>query len=114
MKMLSASSRPRWVRALLIANAVCPLGRILSLAAERRRPRLGTTAGRMNMRTLILACAAILAVQAAPGLAQQKPITRADALKVIDAKFAASDANHDGFLSKTEIAAAEQREVQDA
>ena len=66
------------------------------------------------MRTLIFACATVLVAQAAPGLAQQKSITRADALKVIDAKFAASDSNHDGFLSKTEIAAAEQREVQDA
>ena len=45
--------------------------------------------------------------QAAP-----KPVARADLVKTLDANFAAADTNHDGFLSKSEIDAAETKALQ--
>ena len=66
------------------------------------------------MRTLYLASALALLAAGSAATAQQKSITRADAIKATDTKFAATDTNHDGFLSKAEINAEEQREVQRA
>ena len=66
------------------------------------------------MRSLILASAAVAVALPSAAAAQQKSVTRAEAMKNIDTKFAASDTNHDGFLSKAEIGAEEQREVQRA
>ena len=41
-----------------------------------------------------------------------KPVARADVIKTLDANFAAADTNHDGFLSKSEIDAAEAKALQ--
>lgn len=47
--------------------------------------------------------------QSAPA---QKPIARADFIKTIDTRFSAMDANHDGVVTKAELAAEQQRELQ--
>jgi Ca2+-binding EF-hand superfamily protein len=41
-----------------------------------------------------------------------KPVSRADFVKTVDNRFNAIDTNHDGFLSKQEMAAEEQRAIQ--
>jgi len=66
-------------------------------------------------RLLIVSCAGILAI-GTPALAQQagKPIARADFIKNLDTKFNGIDTNHDGRVSRDEIAAAQQRDLQAA
>ena len=59
-------------------------------------------------RLLILA---VLAATAVPAVAQQKPLSRGDYQKTIDNHFNGADANHDGFLSKAELDAQRQREM---
>ena len=65
------------------------------------------------MKCVILASAALTLASA--GLAQTKPaaaakpIAKADYLKSIDTRFGNIDANHDGFLTSAELAAAEVR-----
>jgi Ca2+-binding EF-hand superfamily protein len=46
--------------------------------------------------------------------AQPKPVPRADFVKALDSRFNAIDANHDGRISKEELAAQQQRELQQA
>ncbi len=41
-----------------------------------------------------------------------KPVARADLIKSLETSFAAADTNHDGFLSKSEIDAAEAKTLQ--
>ena len=64
-------------------------------------------------RFQIIACAA-LALGASASAQQARPISRADYLKVIDSHFTGADTNHDGFLSKAEVAAQMQRDIENA
>jgi Ca2+-binding EF-hand superfamily protein len=68
------------------------------------------------MRLLLPAFATVAIGIAAPVQAQQpaKPVSRADFIKTLDARFNAIDANHDGKISKDEMAAEQQRELQQA
>lgn len=61
-------------------------------------------------RLLILTLIAV----AVPAAAQQKSVSRADWIKTVDAHFAQLDANHDGILTKAELAAEQQRELAQA
>lgn len=66
------------------------------------------------MKTLVIAAAAVLPLTAsmAQGPQSPKPINRVDYVKTVDAHFNQIDANHDGKLSKEELAAELQREMQ--
>lgn len=66
------------------------------------------------MKTLVFAAAAVLPLTAsmAQGPQTPKPINRVDYVKAVDAHFNQIDANHDGKLSKEELAAELQRELQ--
>ena len=64
------------------------------------------------MRLLTLAAAATLLTSGGAALAQApKAVSRADFQKTLDAQFAAADANHDGSVTKAELAAELQREL---
>jgi Ca2+-binding EF-hand superfamily protein len=67
------------------------------------------------MTRLLLISAAALAI-ASPALAQNapKPISRSDFLKNVDARFNNVDTNHDGKVTREELAAAQQRDLQNA
>jgi len=62
-------------------------------------------------RLLILGLAAAAAV---PAAAQQKSVSRAEWTKTVDGHFAQLDTNHDGVLTKTELAVEQQRELAQA
>jgi Ca2+-binding EF-hand superfamily protein len=62
-------------------------------------------------RLLILGLVAALAV---PAAAQQKSVSRAEWAKTVDTHFAQLDANHDGVLTKAELATEQQRELAQA
>ena len=68
------------------------------------------------IRSLILlwAAPALVLGSAARGQAPAapKPVSRADFVKSVDTRFAAIDANHDGYLSKPELDAAQARLMQ--
>jgi Ca2+-binding EF-hand superfamily protein len=68
------------------------------------------------MKAVLLISGAALA--ATPVLAQPapapKPIARADYIKSIDARFAAMDLNHDGKISRDELVAQQQKDLQNA
>lgn len=71
------------------------------------------------MKAVLLISAAMLI--ATPALAQQataanppKPMAKADFVKALNAHFAQVDTNHDGKLSRDEIAAAQQHDVEAA
>jgi hypothetical protein len=67
---------------------------------------------RLNLASaalLLVAPSALFAQASAP-----KAVSRADFTKTIDNRFNAVDTNHDGSLSKAEIAAEQQRELQQA
>jgi hypothetical protein len=68
------------------------------------------------MRSLLLFPAASLLAFGSAAIGQGapagKPVSKADYMKIIDARFAAIDTNHDGVVSKAELAAAEQKLVQ--
>ena len=51
------------------------------------------------------------ALTGAAASAQIKPISRADYLKTVDGHFTGADTNHDGFISKAELVAQQQRDV---
>lgn len=57
---------------------------------------------------------ATLALGPAVSAQTAKPITRSEFLKIVDAKFDAADTNHDGVLTKQEIAAQQERDLQQA
>jgi Ca2+-binding EF-hand superfamily protein len=64
---------------------------------------------------LRLASAAALLAFAAPAFAQAnapKPVTRADYLKSLDARFAGIDTNRDGKVTRDELTAQQQRQLQ--
>jgi hypothetical protein len=58
-----------------------------------------------------LACAAIAFSAAATAQTAPKPVSRADYIKAIDARFNLVDTNHDGKLTRDEIVAQEQRDL---
>jgi Ca2+-binding EF-hand superfamily protein len=66
---------------------------------------------------LRFATAAALLTLASAGSAQApaaKSISRADYLKTVDARFARVDTNHDGSISRQEMVAQQQRDLQAA
>jgi hypothetical protein len=64
---------------------------------------------------LIAAAPAILLGSPANAQAQQqKPIPRADYVRTVDNRFNTIDANHDGKITKEELTAEQQRELQQA
>ena len=71
----------------------------------------------MNQRLILVSAAALLAsssvalAQTAPAAAP-KPITRAAYVKTVDSRFGAIDVNHDGIITKAELVAEQQRELQ--
>jgi hypothetical protein len=65
-------------------------------------------------RNLILASAGLALGSAGTAQNAPKPIPRAEYLKTVDGHFAAADANHDGFLSKPEMVAQLQRDLDTA
>lgn len=69
------------------------------------------------MRTILsLVCASLLSTTGSAALAQAapKPVSRADFVKTIDGRFNAIDTNHDGKITKDELSAQQQRELQQA
>ena len=69
------------------------------------------------MKSLLFVSAASLLATASPALVQAqaaapKNISRADYLKAIDSRFGAIDANHDGIVTKAELAAIEAQVAQ--
>lgn len=68
------------------------------------------------IKTPLLVAAAILPLSAAAAQAQQppKPISQTDYVKTVDGHFNQMDTNHDGKLTKEELAAELQREMQQA
>jgi len=68
------------------------------------------------IKTLFLATAAavlpLTAAAAAQAPQQPKPVNRTDYIKAVDAHFNQLDANHDGKVTKEELAAELQRELQ--
>ena len=64
---------------------------------------------------LLAAAVAVVPLSAgAQGLQQPKPVSRTDFVKSIDARFNQMDTNHDGKVTKDELAAELQREMQAA
>jgi Ca2+-binding EF-hand superfamily protein len=67
------------------------------------------------MRTIVIVATAsvILSSPLAAAQAQQqpKPMARADYIKNVDARFNSADANHDGKITKEEIAASLDRDI---
>lgn len=67
------------------------------------------------MRPITLAVAAALLSAGTPALAQaQKPLAKTDFIKNVDARFNAMDTNHDGVVTRAELAAELQRELNQA
>ena len=66
------------------------------------------------MRVPILAAvaAAGLAIPAGPLFAQSKPVTRTEFINNLNTRFSAMDSNHDGVVSAAELAAEQQKEMQ--
>src|SRR5206468_12759903 len=113
MKMLSASSLSRWVRFRIIRP---PFARLLATCHLRRGGSgLGWYAPRRGEMTVtrfhILACAATGLSAAASAQNAPKPVARADYIKVVDGHFNGADTNHDGFISRAELVAQQQRDL---
>ena len=71
----------------------------------------------MTTRLLLAPAVAMLALGSsaiAQTPAQPKPVARADYVRTLDSRFTTIDANHDGRISKEELAAQQQRELQQA
>jgi Skp family chaperone for outer membrane proteins len=68
------------------------------------------------MKLLLLACGTTLFASAAIAQAAPpaKPIPRSEYIKNVDNRFSTIDANHDGKITKEELAAEQQRELQQA
>ena len=66
----------------------------------------------MFRRIVLAGCMAALASTALAQANPPKPVARADFQKSVDNRFNAIDTNHDGFISKQEMAAEEQRALQ--
>jgi Ca2+-binding EF-hand superfamily protein len=71
----------------------------------------------MTTRLLLAPAVAVLALGSsaiAQAPAQPKPVARADYVKTLDSRFNGIDANHDGKITKEELTAQQQRELQQA
>jgi Ca2+-binding EF-hand superfamily protein len=71
----------------------------------------------MTTRLLLAPAVAMLALGSsaiAQAPAQPKPVARADYVKTLDNGFNGIDANHDGKITKEELTAQQQRELQQA
>src|SRR5438270_1734174 len=113
MKMLSASSLSRWVSFRVICP---PFARSFATChLQRGGTRLGlrqTCLGRLTVtRIEILACVAVALSSAAAAQNAPKPVARTDYLKVVDGHFNGADTNHDGFISRAELVAQQQRDL---
>jgi Ca2+-binding EF-hand superfamily protein len=90
----------------------------LSLAgsASKRRLTRDQWGDALVPKILSLVCASFLLTTGSAALAQAapKPVSRADFVKTIDGRFNALDTNHDGKVTKDELAAQQQRELQTA
>jgi Ca2+-binding EF-hand superfamily protein len=64
---------------------------------------------RFAIAASLLASGSAAFSQAAP-----KPVGRADYVKSLDTRFAATDLNHDGSIGRDEMVAAQQRDLQQA
>lgn len=65
--------------------------------------------------SLRFALAALSLMLASTGSAQApRPISRADYIKTLDTRFNRIDTNHDGFISRAEMVAQQQRDLQAA
>jgi Ca2+-binding EF-hand superfamily protein len=62
----------------------------------------------------ILACAGIAISAMASAQNAPKPVARADYIKAVDDHFNGADANHDGFISRAELVAQQQRDLEAA
>ena len=62
----------------------------------------------------ILACAGIAVSAVASAQNAPKPVTRADYVKAVDGRFNGADTNHDGFVSRAELLAQQQRDLEAA
>jgi Ca2+-binding EF-hand superfamily protein len=62
-------------------------------------------------RLQILACLGIALGTAAAAQNAPKPVSRADFIKTGDSQFSGADTNHDGFMSRAELAAQQQRDL---
>ena len=62
-------------------------------------------------RFQMLACFGVALSSVASAQDAPKPIPRSDYVKIVDTRFNNADTNHDGFLSKAEIVAQAQRDV---
>src|SRR5437764_4729905 len=116
MKMLSASSLSRWVSFRVICP---PFARLLATCHLRRRGSgLGWYAARRGEITVtrfqILACAAIAMSSSVTAQNAPQSLTRAALTAKLDENFKAVDTNHDGFLSASELQAAQGRDLQKA
>jgi hypothetical protein len=66
------------------------------------------------MKYLILALGATALSSAVSAQTAPKPITRADYINVLNQRFAAVDTNHDGFVSRDELAVQQQKDLAQA
>jgi Ca2+-binding EF-hand superfamily protein len=62
----------------------------------------------------ILACAGIVLGGTAVAQNAPKPVARADYIKTVDDHFNGADTNHDGFISRAELVAQQQRDLDGA
>jgi hypothetical protein len=65
-------------------------------------------------KCLILTLAAMTLSSAGAAQPAPKPIARADYINVLNSHFATMDTNHDGVVSRDEVAAQEQRDLAQA
>jgi Ca2+-binding EF-hand superfamily protein len=68
------------------------------------------------MKAFLLVSAAAMLATGSAASAQQptKPVSRADYLKNVDARFNAADTNHDGKISRDELVAAQAHDLAQA
>jgi hypothetical protein len=62
----------------------------------------------------MLACLGLALSSVASAQNAPKPITRSDYVKTVDTRFNSADTNHDGFVTKAEMVAQAQRDVEAA
>ena len=66
------------------------------------------------MRVLTFAATASLIAFGSAAFAQAKPVTRADFVNGLNARFSNMDTNHDGVVTSAELDAEQQKEMQQA
>lgn len=81
---------------------------VLLIAAAIAAPALGAPARAPR------AAAPKAAPATAPAATAPKPVTRAELIATVKTRFAAMDTNHDGVLDSAEVAAAQQKEIDEA